>query len=542
MEQLEIEETRLHLGLGLGLNSKPSAATAGPVSSASLAPPAIAATDYMFAVAGVRQANRNSSLTSGTNTKAGTRIIRSSAPYPTRNIRLFFSNFYCQESNSTEEVATGTYQIEAVAITVTVNGTTSTYAASLPSPVTVDPNSANGGVFVEVPTPWIPANTPLTISYASAFAAGTLMPVYARARPGETSRGHDTTSFAAAVNSGGSLGVAGSASTNWYGFLFCPVYITAQGTDGRPVCWNLGDSIGTGKGQYDSVAPRAVIGLQAIGMDESVYSKVWMCGDRTLAGSSPNALASDPNTWSRTIALLAQNGNRPFNMILSEHGNNTSLDDLASLKTTMKNYVGRLRSQFPDVPIVQSTLVVKATSTDGFRTLANQVVNNTDSSTGTRFRYNDDLLSTKLDGAVDYVVNTVGPIQYDASAANRDHIKIAPFSATLTRATTAGTQTIYLSAAPDLNMALVLDPTGGNAQSMVVTSVATITAGSEYQVGVSVGASSASYPARPVGTTVAQMYFADGGPQNSTVHMSYAADVLIAQKAWAPFKNSFATA
>ena len=519
-------------------------------------------TDYYFASQGMRFPNKGGGgLGAGYSFYASQLQFRS-APWiipAGTNLLVALPNHKNIEGNGSinEELLPADVQVEAVSVSyVDAGGTTRVAAATAFSNGGVLSSTIrNGGVIATVPLTYaIPAGALVTYKIALAGADNlVLQGFYVPRSSGETQK-KNSTSFATAVNAGSSITTSGSATASILSTAYGPAFVCAKGADGRIVPLIDGDSLAYGKGAnlLDDIIPDRVQGVveTALARTTNGWNTAW--ANFSIAGSgfaktdmtAPNANNSntyDANLQQGRHALVAQimamnGGKAPFTDIISEHGTNSIQTSAVLQKYLISSRVDWLRSMYPGKPVTQLTMTQNASgSSDGFRTLGGQSISLINSIASTRFQYNDDLLATKLDGKMQYAVNTYGAVAYDQGA-NRDHWAVHPYSATLTRVTTSA-QELYVNSATGIGIgsSVVIDPAGGNPQLFVVRSIAEIAAGSEYRLGLDIGANNADMPVgKAIGASITGAYSADGdtdgSPGQGALHRSYEADLLTA--AW----------
>lgn len=528
------------------------------------------ANDYFFATLGMRSPNKEGSL-SATFAYYSSRLSFTTGPWVIpagTELLLAFPNYRNVEGNAgiNEALIPQDVTIEAASVTYNDAGAVSRVAAAtqFTNGGVLSSTVRDGGVIARIPlTQAIPARSTITIGVAIAGPSTMTMIGFYYLRSGEVARKHPSSSFATVVNSGLSpASNSGSSGASINGTQYGPAFVCAKGIDGAitPVVPLIdGDSIAYGKGanQLDDIIPNRVQGNVETGLARSA-SGVWdtTYANLTVAGSGfARTNASDPANYDPDIqkgrhSLISQvtalnGGKPPFNHIISQHGTNSIQSTAASQKSLIQSRYAWLRGMYPGMPITQLTMTQNVSaSADGFRTVAGQTLGSVNTSTGTRFAFNDDLHATKLDGAVQFAVDV-----YSALAASEDRakFKVHPYTATLTRATTS-TLEVYVDNVADLvvGASLVIDPTGGNAQAFVVRSITEITAGSEYRVALDVGGSSASMPVgKAIGVAVAGAYPSDGdtdgNPGLGGLHRSYEADIITAswqgQSSWDQWKG-----
>lgn len=454
-----------------------------------------------------------------------------------------------EDDDATNEVFTpAEFVVEALSlIYVDDTGATRIVQPTLSNGGVASATIVNGGVLAVYTLPAkMPRGQMLKFGIAIGHADGARVPCLDSMRTdlGDTFRKHATTSFAATVNANAALTAnAGSAAGNYSGFYPDIALIAAWGMDGRPVLFGDGDSIMYGKGTPFSIALKRMMGIvePALATTANGGYRVPLFNS-SVAGSGivstdPSRAEYNPNIRQHTRALIQQiivenGGVVPFSHYLAEGATNSIQPTGAGMIALVKTRIDWLQAWI-NKPAIQTTMIPKSKSTNGFRDLAGQSPFGTsDASNGTRFLFNDALLASKLDGKLAYAVNTYAAVSYDTGA-NRDKYKVAPFSTTVTRAVTAGDTVVFTAAAPTIGAALCLDPQSGNGQSRIVIAIAEITAGVEYQVTTFTGSSAGTYAAKAAGTTIAEHYTADGQTAVLGLHITKPANDLIAAYAGA---------
>lgn len=424
-----------------------------------------------------------------------------------------------EQNASTNEVnLTNDVTVEAFAITyLDAVGATKTVAATFPAGSVLKAASDKGGVLAHCVLPTdVSAYTVFSFAHALSFTAGmSLLGTY-DAVTGDTYRADDATSFATVVTTNASLGTIGTSTTaSFGGTLYGPALWTAYGADGRPIMHNDGDSISYGKGTPYAVAPNGVMGIVEVGMARRTGTYAIPVVNTAVAASGPRYTDPSDGNYNPNIAqgrrrLIDQittlnGGVAPFTHHICEHGTN-SLKPLAADHVSMMKSRHAWLKAWHNLPLVQTTMIPCTVTTDACQTLVNQTPYTYSATNESRWLANDKLMADRWDGSADFVVNTTVGLSYDQTTPNRDKWKIAPFTATLTRAIAASAAVLYLNAPPALGTALNI---GG--QTRVVTSVAD-QGGGEWMVNVTVGSSSGSYPASSIGQLVTELYCSDGQP------------------------------
>lgn len=500
---------------------------------------------YNFAAVGFRWPNKVGGLGAGY-TKLGNRLSDfRSAPWEIpagstlivayanhRNIEGDFNENERLIPNDATIEAVGVTYLDANSVSRTASATEFTNSGVLSSTV------ANGGVLALIPLTYaIPAGRALSVAQAFSVAdAGSLLSCYDN-RGSDTCRRHASTSFASVVNSGGNIAISGSAAYSINGNYPGPAFIAAFGADGRPIFYLDGDSIMYGKGTPEAIGPQHTAGIAEPALiSTSNGGYVIPCCNGTIAGSGyhvtdPENANYNPDIHAYRRALVDQvttlnGGTAPFSHYLVNHLTNSIQVNAADQIALSKTRYDWLQA-WHNKPVIQLTALPKATSTDGFRTTANQTPNDTLTRTG----FNDALLSNRLDGRVVFGVDTASALYVGAgSLSDRSKFSMRPFTANLTRDIAASATVLYLNASPEIGAALCVDPLSGSGVIRVVTAVSVVTPDVEWMITTTAGASSGNYPAKTAGTLVGESWTSDGNPATLGLHVSKLANDAVAAK------------
>lgn len=283
------------------------------------------------------------------------------------------------------------------------------------------------------------------------------------------------------ADNGGTL----SGVQNGLSNVIYPAMMVGRVNTTSPIFLIMGDSIGGGSNDNAGKTARHIRGFINLGLDDNITTKRLAFSNLSVAGTSPLQMTTISN-WQGRYNMLQQiksfnEGRWPFTRILSEHGTN-SLG--ASLKdTVMPNYFLMLRSVFAGIPITQTELLSRPTSSsDGWQTLGSITIQPYDSysgrstanggdNTGAGGRWDTNIAIGGSNGLgaitnnseyyqLGYIDDSFAPWRYDSydTGANRDKFALISFSSTLAADYTAGTATASVtgSCPPDVGHTMIL--------------------------------------------------------------------------------------
>jgi len=490
-----------------------------------------------FSCLGMRAPNKIGTAAAG-RIKWGVRTYFKTPPYWTKAWKFAFTDYYVLESGSTNETAIpNNFTIEAVAMKV--GSTVYNAATAIGGGITVIPANATGGVVVALDdtTSWIAPNTDFFVDYAFAIPDGgqyvgfyepknTSSPI----PKGEFMRYDTATSFAAAVNAG--TFVSGSPSGAFNSVYSGPAWASAIGGDGRPVFLGIGPSGQHGTpGVTRTFDTQGVMGnvepaLQQMGM-------MWAC--TAVRGSKAQNIITTPTDFNRRGALIDQDenvdGTPLFDWIIADNpsGNDIgaiSPNTLAGWRAAASTFFGIItgrRSGGWNKPILLFDMIARTTTTDSYGTLGNQTYYDSNSTypTGIRHLVNADLAATKLNSLATKVALTNGAF---SDGTDPGKVTVSNNTYILANNVLAAANTLYLSSAPEVGMALAVG-SSTSARIRLVSKVTTIGA-NNYQVDTLNLDSSGIYPAANTGDVVRETYSADGNPSTTgSLHTSHYTNV-----------------
>ena len=302
-------------------------------------------------------------------------IWRVSDDYWTTAPRFLFANWYLTTSGGGgQEAANGNaISIDSVGIVVGSTATQLTIAGAIPLAMADDTEAWTDAA----PAILLPPRTPFAIR--TAYTVPTTAAFIASPYPGLQQSGGDkvecgASTLAAKVLAGG-IATSVPAGNLQYGYT--AIAMVAKGWDGRPVALGFGTSIEQGVGQSRLYpGPFREIGPFGRGMVSMVGGALrwpavtWAVSGGLAAGISGTGANQGLTRRIRAIAALAQ-ANLPMTFTYSGFGTNDQTGTLASWQGVMTPMWAAIKSSWA-VPLIQSTLLDRTTSTDGFITQTNQ--------------------------------------------------------------------------------------------------------------------------------------------------------------------------
>lgn len=455
------------MGRGFGRGGSLGGASGPPAPTGGTSPTrfSFAATRFKFPLT-----SRAISASGGNNRFLCAQFVFASPDYATNNPRFFMPAFV-SPSGLTETITPNTITIEGLSIKV--GGVWYTVPATN-LPFTIDPTTMPGVLLDAIAGITIPANT-LVIgrvaynvpdSATSALPCGTKNTSASISTP-EASQGALTTLSAKLTD--------GTALSNLlaHADIYMPAFMVAQGGDGRPAIIITGDSIGQGVAEASVPSlwsARNECGFIPRGLDDNSTSKRLAYGNFCIPGQRPfgtNGWDVRAN-WSRKLdavkLVFDAYGAWPFDHVITEHGTNSlPAANYAAYKAGMAGYYSRLTTEWGK-PIIQSEMMPKAASTNGFADLSGQGPDPTADAypAGQRWLFNADV---GTNGVADpttyfringYIGDSFAPwlrTCYDTGS-NRDKVSIRPFNTTVAGAYVSGSS-ISLTAAPTVGEILI---------------------------------------------------------------------------------------
>lgn len=473
-------------------------------------------------------------------------FIFGSPAYATTNPRFFLPSFYQATGGVAEAQVANTITIEGVSILV---GGTWYQAPTGQFPITIPATDSPGVLLPAIAGVTIPANTVITGRVAYSVPSGGSVPATPRsAALGEAIQG-GTATLAAKLTDGSTL-----SGLNGHSDAYQPLYMIAQGGDGRPAFAGFGDSIGYGANETNALnatsvawTARGAAGYLDRGMDDASTSMRLAIANFCVPGSRPLDITARDSTRSKLKldaikAAFTATGDWPFDFIVSQHGTNSVSGGTpsATLIAGMQTYLAAIKSD-SGKPVTQVELLAKAGTTDGYATLANMTVTGQDS-------YNNGVLGANyprwslnaaigVNGVSDpgttlrqsgHIEDSFAPWLFGSydTGNNRDRPKLRAFNTTLAASAAQGAISFSMTDAPTLYDYLNIAYTGGYADGFVMN----VTGSGPYTVTMAmtsqVGASGA-----PSGAVVrAQQHALDGTHPGSLAHKDDYAQAVVGWK------------
>lgn len=481
------------------------------------------ATRYSFAGSRFRLPSQPRAI-SASNTFLVGQFVFGSPAYDTTNPRFYMPGFY-QTLSAVETNNPNQITIEGVSIRVG-----GVWYQATGFPITIDPTTAPGALLPAITGVTIPANTVITARVAySVPTTGNSLPATTRNPAfGEGIQG-STSTLAARLMDGIALN-----NTGGHADAYQPLYMIAQGGDGRPAFILIGDSIGFGANESGSFnasvsnwSTRGAFGYICRGLDDDTTSKRLMVCNLGVPGSRPLDIATRDGAYSKKKldaikAAFDATGDWPFDEVISQHGTNSVSSGTtgAQLIAGMQTYLAILKAEWSK-PITQVELLAKAQTTDGFATLANETVLTQDAyPAGQRWQLNAAIGTNGLPDpaatlrASGHIQDSFAPWldgSYDTGS-NRDKLRLLPFNTTLAASAVQNAASFSMTAAPTVGAYLNIAYTGGYADGHVLT----VTGAGPYTVAM-IMTSQVGVSGAPSGAVVREQFHAldgthPGGP------------------------------
>ncbi|CAO4138578.1 hypothetical protein DHODJN_00615 [Methylorubrum extorquens] len=268
--------------------------------------------------------------------------------------------------------------------------------------------------------------------------------------------------------------------------------VCARVGTGRPVGLLAGDSIQAGATEYSIpgfMSPRGVQGYWQRGLDDNTQSKRIAFGTLALEGARPSDW-QNRTAWSRKLdavakATAANGGKPPFTFIGSNHGNNSAT--VPNPYTWLTGFWQVCKTEWPGVPIYHSEMLARASSSDGYQSLAGQTVAAADAynggtNPGIRWTANeligkgaltgDPSAQARVDG---WIAGSFAPWRAGSfdTGANRDKQAVIAFDTTLAADSAANNTTLTLASTSGLALGdmLIVNPGGTGSYDAIVRTI-----------------------------------------------------------------------
>ena len=295
-----------------------------------------------------------------------------------------------------------------------------------------------------------------------------------------------------------------------------PVFVACRGFTARPAALCIGDSIGAAANETQFSQDTGVKGFFSRGL----LAAGWHLHNACVAGSAPHMWLDNGRTAVANkldlikLVTTLNSGAAPFQAVISEHGTNsaseaggssgahavTAWNTNSAFVANMKAYLALAAAEWPGVPIYQTTILPKVTTTDGNTTLANQTPISGFGSGGWIDNFNSKLLADNLDGTIAGGIS-LAAVYGDVS--DKHKIPVPAWSSTLAAAYTSGDANITLTDAPTTKMYLWSAgmPASGAVPVQSVSGTGPYTVKLATTIGVSLSSGAAIYsPESPEGT------------------------------------------
>ncbi|WP_462116958.1 hypothetical protein [Methylorubrum extorquens] len=408
-----------------------------------------------------------------------------SPDYAVTEPRFFLPTFYqvATGANPSEFAAPAPYQFEKLSIKVGGIWYECPTAPFLVDPA-VDPV---GFLLAAIPGVTIPLNSFVEGRMAFSAQGGVTLGGSTRANDlGEISMSSTAGSLAAKCTDGSAL------TQNGFSRHVIPAFMVAKGWDGRPVGLLAGDSIQAGANENSIpgfMSPRGVQGYWQRGLDDNTQSKRIAFGTLALEGARPSDW-QNRTAWSRKLdavakATAANGGKPPFTFIGSNHGNNSAT--VPNPYTWLTGFWQVCKTEWPGVPIYHSEMLARASSSDGYQSLAGQTVAAADAynggtNPGIRWTANeligkgaltgDPSAQARVDG---WIAGSFAPWRAGSfdTGANRDKQAVIAFDTTLAADSAANNTTLTLASTSGLALGdmLIVNPGGTGSYDAIVRTI-----------------------------------------------------------------------
>jgi hypothetical protein len=456
-------------------------------------------------------------------------VFNNTPPYSVTSIRFLYANFYVVPDGTVRPERTpgnensidfATVFVNGNAYALTFNGETHTVLRD-GAFVWSDPLRDQAGNLVE-----LPANSNYLIRTSRSAPAGGGLVVGSgnfgvQPRLTHQSLGEGVEYTAAAQYS---KRVAGTVAAYSEGSMpVGPSIAIAKGWDGSAVYLLVGDSIGVGQGDYD-FGPRGVVGYLERGLDDDLHSKRRNFATMTISGTKPDDQASGaPGEYQLRLLALRSIPNRPFNVILSEMGQNSPTiagTSLAAFQEVESRWWAFWHDACPDCAIFQTTFPPHAGAAHNSKWTA-ATAETTDYPNGMRWQagrwFRTGPLPTYLK------VLDVTPAFSDVS---RPGVwKTPSWSGTIAAAVSAGDLRVQVNSAsaPTTGDSIVIGP---GSPTVDARNIVYVTGDGAWTVSVNAGFSNS----HAIGESTALAYTVDGTHPTSTLYKA-AATVIESYKA-----------
>lgn len=406
------------------------------------------------------------------------RVYLGQTSTPLHSLRIALPGHYNVTNGAfpCEIAAASTITVEGVSVgwAATQDPTTATWqigSFSGNTGVTIDPAVNPVGVLsddiVSAGAP-IPAGSHVWAMVAIQAVSGSTLPRCVGFGPGsvEGATSSTTTSRFALLTNGATI-TTSAAGSNDYG----PMFVVAKGIQG-PAVLAWGDSIGYGEQETNFSATLGVRGFINRGLQAAGIPVFNAC----VAGSRPEHWVNNGAAGSvqYKLGLIDLVPNTPFNAIIHEGGTNSAAtwNSESLMVAGEKALIGLLKSEFPNVPVAQTFLAPKVSTTDACTTLANQTPITGFGVGGFISAFNTKLATDLLDGVADAYIDQTTVIRDSVETVK---IKGNPTVYTLAADYTASSTTVVLTAAPDTDEWIVIGSTACAVRGVTGTGPYTVT-------------------------------------------------------------------
>jgi len=496
------------LALALGLAGAPAGAQfANWTAPPSIAPPLTSAAQYTsicgrlgFPITAAAMPGISSNLTS---------IHCASPTYAVSNIRLLFVNFYVAQTGVDDPEACpgnprtidfATLFVGATPYVVKFSGQTSATIADCGF-VLSDPLRDGADALVSLPAATefdIRSSQTAPDGGVQLFGRGSLVqPMFTNATVGDGVGNYPTPQT--------QLAASGSVPAYHNGSMASgPAMALGTGWDGSPAYWIAGDSIGWGENDWDAAAP-AIGGYLGRALNDSAT------GRRNFYSFAFNGTRPEIETaagrMKLRLAAIAAIGNLPFNVVLSEMGQNStqlggSSPSLANFQAAMWPWWEMWHAICPACLVIQTTFPSHQSQSNNtwFTDQADQVAG--DYPNGVRWQFDAWCpAASGLPAWLRCVDTTTAFTTGSGFADNPGNWPTTGWSGTLTNAVSSGMSVqVTAASAPAAGADLVIDPGQSDVERLPIASVSG--AASPWTVALAANVANAHAAGTAVGTAL----------------------------------------
>jgi hypothetical protein len=410
-----------------------------------------------------------------------TKLVFGSPQYGINALRLHFSGFASTEGgNSPQETVLPGNATAIGGVWVAVGGGAAVPCAFGGAAGTAIASGATG-TWTDPLAVSVPADSRVTVYTLYSTAVGEKqIPVHQIMRQrGERVWGADNAAALVALIGTDTASTAALDTVSFPAY-YGPDVMVAKGWDGRPVPLVVCDSIGERQTDHPLAADdRRNMGWLRRWLDRDggtgriPHFVIGLPG----ASSTRELAASATKRWDIIDEVVTMNGGkRPFTCVLNQMGRNDYSAAYATTRAAWKALNDRILARHPGTPVIAVGQVVHPSSSDGFRTLANQgYQTGGEWPGGVRYQLEADK-EALMDGTLAGYIEVVRAVGLDTTLGKWPE---PFFVTTLAQPIAAGDTTIYLTDAPMPGDILHFDRSGATVAG-TTTTVISVTGTAPY--------------------------------------------------------------